>query len=149
MRASDNMWFYNPSGVEFTGITGIPICVEAEFQNGTEGSMDGCPAGYSVITDEYTCRTAAECQDLCTFQQFRTLDPNEEDTNPKGCHRAADGCVQFNNKTSDPTCSLTGTACVGFPLCNVTTPYTGSSSGVHTATQAGAAALTSTTAAAN
>lgn len=132
MRESDNQWFYNPSGLRHNGsITGIPICIEPEFANGTAGSRNTCPVGYSLIDDEYTCRSVAECQDLCTHQQFRVINSTEEDAHPKGCHRAADSCVQFNNKTGgDPTCGVGSTPCTGFPICKVTTPYTGSNSDV-------------------
>mmetsp|Transcript_117925 Transcript_117925/g.204860 ORF Transcript_117925/g.204860 Transcript_117925/m.204860 type:complete len:335 (+) Transcript_117925:78-1082(+) len=112
-------WFFNPTGMVPASPKGIPVCVEFEFQNGTQGSMDTCPEGYSVIMDEYTCRTAAQCQDFCAQEQFRVMNEELENAAPKGCHIAADGCLMFNNKSGDPTCDGN---CNGAPMCNATIP---------------------------
>merc|ERR1719316_410632 len=60
-------WHFNPSGYwpSASDLTGVPVCVEVEYINGTANSNDCGSDEYENVMDEDDCRTVATCLSFC------------------------------------------------------------------------------------
>jgi hypothetical protein len=116
-------YYFNAVGYWPTAIDGgQPICNRPKHVNGTKNVAGGCPAGYAVIDDEDTCRSAANCLQYTQADEFRigTLNGSRHLDFVRGCFfdEEADGSltVYYNAETNLGDC----TTCKGTQICNVT-----------------------------
>lgn len=140
---SQNKWYWNSIGydsdqLEHADADGTPVCLQAEFINGTAGAAgtqnsDCGHPDYQPITGEQDCRDMAGCTNMVQPSLFKTssmlvnggsVDANIQFRVPKGCYMDSTtnpASAHFNDPTAtDPWPGTNGPSdgqFAGTPLC--------------------------------